>query len=184
MARKRERVVWYPKWDEEYRKWSKSFSIKNKWRCDPINDQDDLLQEAYFVFRRVADSYPRVVDPNYFMALFKRAMINKMNDRSCHYNRRKGTVEAPISTDVYEVFSGRMGELTNSGYLSAVINEAPEELKLVMALLAEGKLDPPKRKPGVMQPREHISTRALAALKAYGYEAFENPIGKLQELIS
>lgn len=183
MAR-RERIVWHPEWSEEYASWSRSFIHRNKWRCDPVNGPDDLLQEAYLLFRYVAATYPRVIDPAFFMALFKRAMNNKMHDRSCHYSRRKGTVEAPISTDVYEVFAGRMGEVTNCGFLAAALSEAPEELKLVLAMLAEGKLDAPAPVRGTLQPREHISTRAIAALKACGVVVVGDPIGDLRKLLA
>ncbi len=185
MTRKRERIIWWPEWSEEYQKWSASFISKNQWRCEQINDFDDLMQEAYLVFVYVANSYPRVVNDRHFFALFKRAMINKMHDRACRKKRRKDTIEGPIFA-TYDVFTQRMGETDHGGFVAAVLNEMPEELKLVLDLLAAGELDPdpPKPHPGVLQPREHISTRAVAALRAYGYHAFGDPVGELKKLLA
>ena len=179
-CRKRERIVWSPVWGKEYEKWATSFLWKNKWRCDPVNDMDDLLQEAYLTFAHVADTYPRVIEPKHFMALFKRAMTNKMHDKSCRYNRRRGTVEAPISTDVYEVFAGRIGEVTNGGYLAALLNEAPEELKLVLAMLADGRLDEAKQR-HKLEPRENLSMRACRLL---GLNPDLDPILEIKRLLT
>ena len=181
MARQRERIVWSPVWTDEYTKWSRSFVKSNRWRCDPMYDTDDLVQEAYFVFDYVAATYPRIIDPGHFMALFKRAMINKMHDRSCRYNRRKGTVEAPISVDIYETFSGRIGEVTNSGYVAALYAEAPEELKLVMNILAEGSFDPPTKKNRETPVSQTITTRLCRAL---GVPEGTDPIAEIRQLLA
>jgi hypothetical protein len=181
MARQRERIVWTPVWTEEYTKWTRGFVRSNRWRCDPLYDKDDLEQEAFFVFAHVAATYPRIIDPGHFLALFKRAMINKMHDRSCRYNRRKGTVEAPISVDIYETFSGRIGEVTNSGYVAALYSEAPEELKLVMNILAEGSFDPPAKNRREAEQSPTISARLCRAL---GVPAGSDPIAEIRQLLT
>ena len=139
--RKRERIVYTPTWCKEYEKWVRGFVNVHSWRVDPMYGPDDLVQEAYITFRHLADRYPRLMDPQHFMALFKRAVINKMNDRSCYYNRRKNTVEAPISADIYDLFVGRIGEMTNNGYLNVLLNEMPDEMKLAVAMLTDENTD-------------------------------------------
>ena len=178
MTRKREQIIWSPVWSNEFEKWAASFLRKNKWRCDPVNDFDDLMQEAFLTFAHLADTYPRVVEPKHFMALFKRAMTNKMHDRSCRYDRRRDTVEAPISTDVYEVFSGRIGEVTNGGYLAALLNEAPEELQLVLAMLADGRLDDEEPR-HTTEPVETLSEKACRMLGITG-----DPIMEIKRLLT
>lgn len=178
MARQRERIVWSPVWDGECEKWVRGFIRKNLWRCDPLNDIEDHVQEAWFVFQHVAATYPRITDPSHFMALFRRAMINKIHDKSCHFNRRKNTVEAPISVDVYEVFAGRIGEVTNSGYVAALYNEAPEELKLIMNMLAEGKFDQPA---GRTESMDSLSARIKSAL---GLDKAADPIAEIRQLLT
>lgn len=181
---KRERICWSPVWSKEYQIWSKFFILENKWRCDSLNGFDDLMQEAYLTFKYVADSYPRVIDDKQLMALYKRAMVNKMHDRSCRKRRRKDTVEDAIPTDVYTVFSGRMGEVTNSGYLAALLDEAPEELKVTLALLANGELDAPDKPRKRFEPRPSLTERALNALKAKGFAINSDPIRGLKELLA
>lgn len=136
-ARPRERVVWSPVWNKDYECWSAKFIKENMWRCDHRLSFQDLMQEAWLIFNHIAQSYPRVIEEKLFMALFKRASINKMHDRSCHKNRRKDS-EVRTSKDVSEFFVGRIGEVTNAGYLAAILAEAPEELKLAIKLFAEG----------------------------------------------
>jgi len=180
MARKRERITWYPTWNKDYERWSQKLAKKHKWRCDPMYEVSDLTQEAYLTFDYIAKSYPRVVDPVYFFSLFKRAMINKMHDRSCFFSRRRGTVAAPIGTDIYEVFAGRMVETTNSGYITTLLKEAPEELQIVMAMLADGRLD---KSPSDTHPVGSVGDRAKKALSKLGYAVTGDPVAELKELL-
>ena len=183
--RVRERLSFQPEWDEEYQKWTSGFVGAHKWRVDPLHTVDDLKQEAWFTFNYVEHAYPRCMCPKHFMALFKRAMVNKMHDRSCRYDRRRDSVEAPVSTDIYEVFAGRIGEVTNTGYLAAVLNEAPEELKLVMKLLAEGQIEAdPKTKE--LKPRKNLSQKARDFLNKRGvFNAFaHDPVNEIKQLFA
>lgn len=176
--RKRETFVFTPIWGPEYEKWAKGFIRNHKWRVDRLLDEDDLMQEAWITFNYVANTYPRCNCSKHFMALFKRAMINKMNDRSCRVKRRRETPEGAISCDITEVLSGRIGEITNGGYLAALLNEQPEELKIVLKMLADGKLDAPEREKG-LQPRENFSMRAKRLLGIKG-----DPVRELRQLLT
>lgn len=184
--RMRERISWQPVWNKDYEKWTAGFIKNHKWRVDRINDTQDLVQEAWFTFNHVEHTYPRCICPNHFKNLFKRAMINKMHDRSCRLKRRRDTVEAPTSVDIYEVFSGRIGETTNSGYVAALLNEQPEEMKLVLKMLAEGKLDAKPRTVKGMQPRENLSMRVRKFLNKRGtFNAFaHDPVLELRQLFT
>jgi hypothetical protein len=86
------------------------------------------------LFLKIADHYPRVVEPQHFMALFKTAMNNKMHDHA-RYMRRKRLIHVETHEDVLELGSRRIGEVTNAGYLNAMLAEAPQELKLALVLL-------------------------------------------------
>lgn len=128
MKTERERNLWHPEWSKEYQKWAQKYVRNHGWRVDNLYQDQDLMQEAWLVFNKLVETYPRIVDPLQFFNYYKRALINKIHDMSCRKTRRKNSVEAPISTDVYEVFAGRIGEVTNSGYITALINELPDEL--------------------------------------------------------
>jgi len=176
----RVRIVWRPQWGNEYEKWAAKFVRKNLWRCDCVHDFEDMMQEAYLTFVRIADTYPRVIDPKNFMALFKMAMTNKMHDRSL-YKKRRNAAEVVLSMDVSEFFTGRIGEMTNAGYLAALINEAPEELKLALATLAKGLPEKKKSKPGSLKPRKNLSMQVAEALNL-GPKA--DPLTQLKKLLT
>lgn len=178
--RLRERIVWRPVWDGIYQGWTKKFIYENIWRCDNVHDPEDLLQDAYIVFVYLADTYPRVIDPPNFMALYKRAISNKIHDRSL-YRKRRMAAEVVLSSDVSEFFTGRIGEMTNAGYIMSLLNEAPEEVRLALNMLANGMPDEKKPKRRSMQPRESLSAQ-LARLLVLGPDA--DPLNKLKKLLA
>ncbi|HET9285771.1 MAG TPA: hypothetical protein VFR24_27790 [Candidatus Angelobacter sp.] len=120
--------LWLPEWNEQYQKWTKKYVRNHGWRVDRLYQEQDLMQEAWLVFNKLVETYPRIVDPLQFFNYYKRALINKIHDMSCRKTRRKNSVEMPVSTDIYQVFAGRIGEVTNNGYLTALIGELPDEL--------------------------------------------------------
>lgn len=132
----RERVKWSPVWEGPTEDWAKGFIRKNKWRCDHIHDFKDLLQDAYLVFLRIAEKYPRIVDQGAFMALYRAAMMNHMHDHA-RYMRRKHEQHQETPVDVSELYSGRIGDLTNDGYLSILIKSAPTDLRSAIICLLE-----------------------------------------------
>lgn len=138
MPRSRERVqfTWTPQWEGDVRTWTLHLIRKNKWRCDWVHDQEDLLQDCYMIFMRISEMYPRIMDDTSFKKLYKRACANKMNDRSCHKDRRKNLYQ-PTSRDVSELYTHHIGETTNAGYAMALLREAPEELKLALSIIGD-----------------------------------------------
>jgi hypothetical protein len=137
MARKQMRVqtAWEPTWDGPIKEWTLKFIWNQKWRCDQAtNEVDDLLQDGHIVFMRISTRYPRVMQPNQFMALYKTAYANLIHDKSCHKRRRH---HKRVTKDISELH-GLVGETTNTGYIKALLEEAPDELKLAMALVTSG----------------------------------------------
>lgn len=133
--RHRERLTFKPKWEGPVRGWTKKFIARNMWRCDAIYDFNDHLNDCYLIFMKIAEYYPRVVEERHFMALYKTSVINAMHDKS-RYRRIQKEVIQETSLDVSELYTGRIGELSNSGYLLALLAEAPEELRQAIHLLA------------------------------------------------
>lgn len=132
--RERARLAWVPAWEGKTLAWTKKFITANKWRCDHIHTFDDLLQDYWIIFNKISERYPRVVDEKHFMALYVRAVTNQMHDRSL-YTKRKREIHQETSEDVSDLYTGRIGELTNAGYASLLLNEAPEELKIALRLI-------------------------------------------------
>lgn len=180
MSHARERIVWHPTWGKEFEGWSAHFINENLWRCDQVLDFDDLLQEAFITFVKIADTYPRVIEPKNFMALFKRAMINKMHDRSA-YKRRKDCTEVKVSLDVSEFFVGRIGEVTNGGYLATLLNEVPEEMKLALMMLVNNNSEKPHRRKHRLEERENLSRQICRIL---GLPLNCDPVADIKQLLS
>lgn len=120
-------------WDDRFRGWASKFIAKNKWRCDPLDDFNDLMNDAYLVFRYVRASYPLITEPKHLMSLFQRAMINEFHDKSKERSKR---VSAEIS---FETLVGEdltlietLGENNNEGYLRLLLNELPVEVRMAL----------------------------------------------------
>jgi hypothetical protein len=122
-----------PVWDDRFRNWAAKYITRNKWRCDPIDDFDDLLQDAYLVFRRVKASYPLVHEPKHLMALFKVAIVNEFNDKAKAKSKKESaeiSLETLIGEDLKLIDS--IGEDNNEGYLRVLLHELPKEVKLAL----------------------------------------------------
>jgi hypothetical protein len=123
-------------WRGPLRQWAAKFIKKNQWRCDRIYEFDDLMQEAYLIFLRISEKYPHVVEPRHFMGLYKIALANWFHDQAA-YMKRKNTQHVDLNADALELCLGQTGELRHAGLLSILLDEAPQELRLALALLAE-----------------------------------------------
>jgi hypothetical protein len=183
-CRAREKLSFQPTWTETQKKWSKGFINQHKWRVDRMYGDDDLLQEAWITFNYVANCYPRCMCPEHFNRLFKRAMINKMNDRSCRVKRRRDSPEGAISCDITEVLAGRIGETTNGGYMAAILDEVPEELKLVMSMALRGEFDTSVRKRN--EPRKNLNMKMREFLNKKGiFSAYaQDPVAAIKALVA
>lgn len=162
--RVREHIVWTPVWGNEFEGYAANFYRANSWRCDPIHELRDLMQDAFLIFEKIRITYPRVIEPKHFMALFKRALANNTHDRAA-YKRRKDAAEVHLSSDVSDFFVGRIGEVTNQGYLAAMINELPDEMKLVLTTLANGMPRETQRQGRRLQPRESLTMQLRRMLR-------------------
>ena len=132
-----------PIWEGPIKNWAASFIRREVWRCDRLHGQDDLLQEAHLLFWKLTERYPRVLEPAKFMGLFKKCLTNLLNDKSSYISRRKNAYTV-LPEDVSAYCYNMTGETTNTGYLSALLSEAPQELKLAIAITLNEELQPPE----------------------------------------
>jgi len=106
------------------------------WRCEGYDREDkfnDLMQDAYIVFRHILASYPLVSEPSHIMALFKVAMQNEFNDKA-KYKQRKQAVEISLESMISEDMKliDSLGENNNEGYLRLILSELPPEVRTVL----------------------------------------------------
>ncbi len=124
--RKRADLGFSPQWEGPVKGWARKFITKNKWRCDHIWSFEDLMQDAFVIYLKIVDHYPGVREPAHFMALYQTALRNEMHNQSRKmYARNEG------SLDTCQV---SIPDHSNFGYVAAALAEAPEELKLALAM--------------------------------------------------
>lgn len=107
-----------------------NFLTRNYWRVQGSMDRDDVMQESYWVYLRVARKYPDV-ESKHLMALFKTAWGNHFTDLALGNTEKmkeETILDDPSSTT--EV----VGEVENTGFLSILVQQAPSEVKQVLSL--------------------------------------------------
>lgn len=140
--RAREVLDWSPAWDwpptheKDYspRRWAEVFVRANKWRCDRINDHYDLMQEAFLVYMRIVEKYPRIITAKDFMKLYRASLANWFHDRSLDAARgRRGSLN--VTQDDPTELLGCLCECPVNG-INILLSEAPQEVRLALGLLA------------------------------------------------
>lgn len=129
-----------PEWDIRFQGFAAKFINQHKWKLDPTLDFDDLMQDAYLIFRRVLCSYPWVTDASNIMALFKIAMKNEFIDGAKQWTKKRRaeisieTILSVTDSDDYKLLD-TLGEENNEGLLRVIINEWPPEMRAALAVL-------------------------------------------------
>lgn len=163
--------VWKPEWEPKVRGWALKYIRENKWRFEHLHDVDDLMQDAYLVFLKVCDSYPRVVDPPHFMSLYKRSLSNFLTDRSREYARKQNIIDEsvyiPATEELPPAADKSLIPFYDSGPLEALLRNGPEELRLLIDFIKDDanlvKLRQPQRE-ARGQPRMNIDQRLSSLL--------------------
>lgn len=136
----RERAALYlPEWSGPIEGYVVNSMKANYWRIDRTHERAEYLQEAHICFLRCAARYPVLDTPQHFMALFKRAWANQLNDLS-NKSTRAGRELLTSADDGSppEI----IGEEENMGYALTLLRQAPAEVLMVLNLFvnAPGEL--------------------------------------------
>lgn len=130
------RVKFVPVFDGGVKGWTINYLTKNAWRVERIMTFDDCMQEANLVFLRVKRAYPRVTEPQHFMALFKTSWTNRFNDLSEENTKiRNNEVLLSLKGAVMPVEDNRVGDMANEGELLVMLRQAPREVRMVLDLM-------------------------------------------------
>lgn len=174
--------VWKPTWSPEIRGWARNYIVQNRWRCEQVHGIDDLMQDAYVVFLKVCDAYPRVVEPQHFMSLFKTSLRNMLFDKAREYERKLHLVDESCSPDDEDFNIDRVPEkVLNEGMLNALLENGPPELRLLYRSMQDDTFlarlrEPQREKRG--QPRLNIDQR-LSSLLGIGRYHFRDALKQL-----
>lgn len=125
----RPRIVWSPSWNDEVQCWTAAFLYRNQWRCDVIHGIDDLMQDAYLLFVKVSERYPRVITQQAFMKLYKASLRNMLHDHA-----RRMMIN-PIDRVDIELLEA-IGDTTNLGEVICELADLPPPIVEALKLLA------------------------------------------------
>lgn len=166
-------VVWKPKWEPEIRGWTVNYVSKNKWCYEHTNDFEDLMQDAFLVFLKVCESYPRCVEAPHFMALYKTALRNTFFDKSRYLERKRGLIDESVAVDEFQEgqFTS-LGTDYNEGPLWTLITSAPKEVRMFFSFFQDEEKLTELQKPQREKKGEPRLTFDQRVSKLLGVETF------------
>lgn len=171
---KRVRLSWRATWTPEIEKWTAHQVRKNLWRFESTDDFDDVMQEARLLFHVLERKYPIVNEAGHFFALFKTSLCRMFIDKT--RRKQKSAIDQQVCVDdaTMEVI---MPGTPNYGYFNLLVEEMPQELKLILRELTSGrvrlKLDRPNQN---LRPRENHNMRLRRRFQL----ATKDPVGDLR----
>lgn len=126
--------IWKPEWEPKVKGWARKYIYTNKWRYESLHSVDDLMQDAYLVFLKVSDAYPRVVQPAHFMSLYKTSLTNALTDKAREYSRKLDLIDETVVVDDDSNPDLNQCKMIsyNDGQFYALINNGPPELKMLL----------------------------------------------------
>lgn len=134
----------------------------SRWRVDAIYDRDDLIQEAYIVYLKVASKYPGVTK-SAFRSLFKSSLINWMHDQARSKSRRVKTVPG----DNIEIAAPDSAD----PMFRVLLDEAPTELKMALEVIIQH----PEKIKKLPFGRRNLQTLNVRMRRALGFDCMEMP---------
>ena len=176
----RNRMEWSPVWTAKIESWTAGQIKVNLWRFDAVTEQfDDVMQEARILFWELKKAYPIVNEPAHFFALYKTSLLRRFTDKS-RLKQRSAIDQNTCAEDAANQLQLE-GNLPNLGYLSLLLEEAPDELKLVLGALTTGRIRLRLDRPTTSKhPRENHNMR----LKRRFSLQTTNPVGDLRSYVN
>lgn len=132
MSTKR-KTIYVPRYEGAIEGYVNNFLRANFWRVAATMQYEDVTQEAYVVFLRLAAKYGVLDTPQHFMALFKTAWFNHFTDLthadSKHRQGVSGVAGFQDSDESTSLLDLLPGDLENAGYLATLLRQAPEDVR-------------------------------------------------------
>lgn len=173
-SRKRALLSWRPTWTSQIEGWAAKQIKANMWRFDRAEDFDDLMQDARLLFFVLGKKYPIVNEQAHFFALFRTSLSRMFIDKS--RIKQKSVIDQNTCADEI-VEDLQLHGTPNYGFVNLLLDEMPDELKIVLRGLTTGrvrlKLDRPAKK---LRHRENHNMR----LKRRFSLTSEDPVGDLR----
>lgn len=179
MCKHRTRVkpAWQPEWSTGIEKWTAARINENLWRFDRVEEFKDVMQQARILFWKLSVAYPIVNNPHHFFALYKTSLLRHFVDKA--RKRSRSVIDQDTSLD--DLTEIEFGHTINAGQLHLLLEEMPDELKIVFGSLTSGrvrlKLDRPTTS---KRYRENYNMRLKRRLSL----TMADPVGALREYLT
>jgi len=146
--------------DNAARLWMIKTAHANLWRI-PDFEIEDMIQEGFAVFYRIADTYPNITDMRHTMSLFKTAYINHIHCLAKTASRQRDMA----ATLAQQIETTASVELDSFDFV-ALVDNMPKEVGAVLRLLATEKGRAALRKPYAVKngKRETLNERLCSLL--------------------
>jgi hypothetical protein len=170
--RKRVSPQWRIEWNRKIEIWTLNQVKRNMWRFDPIDTYEDVMQEAKLLFYTLTKKYPIVIEIAIFFTLYKASLSNMFIDKTRKKSKSIETHE--LLEDVH------LHGIPNYGYMNLLVDELPDDLKLVLKHLTGGRIRRTLDRPTPKSiPRENHNMRLRRKLPI----ALIDPVGDLKRFI-
>ena len=180
MSKARIKAAWpQPIWTKEIKKWTATQIRLNLWRFDPALDSfDDVMQEAHILFLTLITKYPIASEAAHFFAIYKTSLARMFIDKA--RIRQQSGIDQTVNVDTVAE-NLQLSGIPNYGYFNTLLDEMPDELKLVLkALTTERyrlKVDRPTT---TAKPRENFNMRLK---RRFPSMTLDDPVGDLKRVL-
>lgn len=106
---------------------------QNFWKVERSMEWADIMQEAYCVYLDTNRRYPDVVDAPHFMTLFKRCWHSAFTNLTKKDTKHRYVCFESDDEDTANLYEP-VGDTDNAGYTTILLEEAPSEVRQVLAL--------------------------------------------------
>ena len=134
MPRARTAIAWSPSWNDDVQRWTAAFLHNSVWRCDHIHGVDDLMQDAYLLFHKVSERYPRVITQAAFMKLYKASLRNMLHDHARVMMLKRECFADECDDTEADLL---VGDTTNMGEFIHLLNDLPHTIVDALNMIAE-----------------------------------------------
>lgn len=178
MARERKLPAWQqPAWTPQLERWTAKQIRLNQWKFDAADDFEDIMQEAKLLFFTLSKTYPIASKDAHLATIYRTSFSRKLIDRARQRKYRITVDETPV-----EEMADSLHGLPNYGPLSMLLEEMPDELKLVLGALTTGRVRLSLNKPTkASRPRENHNMRLR---RRFALPDTANPVGNLKAYFS
>lgn len=136
-----------PKFEGAIEGYVVNFLRTNFWRVQRSMEFQDCMQEAHWLFLRLAERYGVLDTPQHFMGLFKRSWHNHFTNLSNTDTKIRVEVsDSQLADDGEDIsYSGMLeqmvGDTDCTGHVLILLQQAPADVRTVLAFFASAPQD-------------------------------------------